>query len=222
MTPAERYFLGLECEPWKREGIAPPAKCAALDEPDDEQHIELAARIMAGETVALPAPDPFDPIECAARAMLGETVALAAGELMKTRLHIIDANSHLTADGSGVRLGGADLAATAKAYDPGRHMAMLFIGHPKDSDPAYGYVLSLEAVRGDLYANVYAGSPLVDGVRGGRYRKISPSFWSPKHPENPAPGFWSLRHIGFFGGTAAEESGLDPIERAARIMAGLS
>jgi hypothetical protein len=79
MTPAERYFLGLECEPWKREGITPPAKCAALDAPDDDTRVELAARIMAGETIELEAPDPSDPIERAARAMLGEPIELAAG-----------------------------------------------------------------------------------------------------------------------------------------------
>ncbi len=221
MTPCKRHLLTLECEPWKREGIPPPAKCAALDEPDEDTRVELAARAMLGETVDLAAPNPFDPIDRAAQAMLGETVELAAGDSMKTRLHIFHANSQPPAAGLQVRLGAADLAATAKAYDTGRYMAMLFIGHPKDSDPAYGYVLSLEAAGSDLYADVFAGSTLIDGVRGGKYRKISPSFWSPKHPENPAPGFWSLRHIGFFGGTAPEESGLDPIERSARIMAGL-
>lgn len=48
MTPDERFFLKLECEPWKREGMAPPAKCAALAEPDEDTRVELAARIMAG------------------------------------------------------------------------------------------------------------------------------------------------------------------------------
>ncbi len=71
MTPGERYFLGLECEPWKREGIPPPTKCAALDEPDEDARVELAARTMAGMTIELAAPDPFDPIERAARNMAG-------------------------------------------------------------------------------------------------------------------------------------------------------
>jgi hypothetical protein len=78
MTPGERYFLGLECEPWRREGITPPAKCAALDAPDEDARVELAAHAMAGMTIELAALDPFDPIERAARAMLGETVELAA------------------------------------------------------------------------------------------------------------------------------------------------
>jgi hypothetical protein len=71
MTPDERFFLGLECEPWRREGMAPPAKCAALEEPDEDTRVELAARIMAGETVELAAPNPSDPIERAARIMAG-------------------------------------------------------------------------------------------------------------------------------------------------------
>lgn len=71
MTPMKRFFLALECETWTRAGIAPPAKCAALREPDDEQRIELAARIMAGETLELAAPDHHDPIERAARIMAG-------------------------------------------------------------------------------------------------------------------------------------------------------
>lgn len=84
MTPGERYFLKLECEPWKREGMTPPAKCAALEEPDEDTRVELAARIMAGETVELAAPNPSDPIERAARAMLGETLKLAAGDPIGT------------------------------------------------------------------------------------------------------------------------------------------
>jgi hypothetical protein len=71
MTPAKRFFLALECEPWTREGIAPPARCGALHELHDEQHIELAARVMAGDTPGMAAPDPHDPIERAARVMAG-------------------------------------------------------------------------------------------------------------------------------------------------------
>ncbi|SDX55645.1 hypothetical protein [Thiocapsa roseopersicina] len=158
---------------------------------------------------------------------------------MNNRLHIFHADCSSPATGSRLSLCVADLAATAKAYDPGRHQAQLFIGHPKDLDLAHGYVNSLEAVGGDLYANVVvATTTLIDGVRAGELRRISASFWSPKHPENPTPGTWSLRHIGFFGGAVPEESGLDPIdlsgcschitpltpdpiEQAARCMAGL-
>jgi hypothetical protein len=75
-------------------------------------------------------------------------------------------------------------------------------------------------------------------VQAGRFKKLSASFWPPEHPENPAPGVWSLRHIGFLGAAVPAVLGLnppalagcacgsvelagDPIEDAARRMAGL-
>ena len=76
-------------------------------------------------------------------------------------------------------------------------------------------------------------------VQAGRFKKLSASFWPPTHPENPVPGVWSLRHVGFLGaavpavlglapvelgGCASnliEFAGCDAIEAAARRMAGL-
>ncbi|SDX55598.1 hypothetical protein [Thiocapsa roseopersicina] len=157
---------------------------------------------------------------------------------MKNRLHIFRAGCYLPMSGSRVCLGAADLAATAKAYDSARHQAPLVIGHPASHDQAHGWVTGLEAVGGDLYADAEPSDALRERVRAGAYRKISASFWPPAHPANPAPGIWSLRHVGFLGAAVPAVLGLDPvdlsgcschmtplppdpIEQAARCMAGL-
>lgn len=141
--------------------------------------------------------------------------------------------------GEPVCLSSADVAGCARAYDPHRYPAPLVLGHPVSNGPAQGSVVSLHASDGDLFAEVNPDPALRDLVQAGRFKKLSASFWPPSHPENPAPGVWSLRHVGFLGaavpavlglapvdlgGCASsliEFGGCDAIETAARRMAGL-
>ncbi|MCK7577257.1 MAG: hypothetical protein MZV65_23470 [Chromatiales bacterium] len=158
---------------------------------------------------------------------------------MMDRLHIFRPGCYVAMSNTEVCLDNADLLATASAYDPARHQAPLVLGHPTDTAPAHGWVSSLIATAEGLFAEVREVSDELRAlVQAGRFKKLSASFWPPEHPENPAPGVWSLRHIGFLGAAVPAVLGLDPpalagcacgsvevagdpIEDAARRMAGL-
>ncbi|MFE8032403.1 hypothetical protein [Thiohalocapsa marina] len=155
------------------------------------------------------------------------------------RLHIFRPGCYVAMSNTQVCLDNADLLATAGAYDPARHQAPLVLGHPTDNAPAHGWVQSLTASVEGLVAELGGVSDeLRLLIEAGRFKKLSASFWPPEHPENPAPGVWSLRHIGFLGAAVPAVLGLDPpalvgcacgsvelagdpIEDAARRMAGL-
>lgn len=131
-------------------------------------------------------------------------------------LHIFRAGTWPALSGERVTLTPQDVAGCAAAYDPARHEAPLVVGHPQTNEPAHGWAVSLAARGPDLYAQPRDVSPaLADAVRAGRYGKISASFWPPKHPDNPAPGAWSLRHVGFLGAAVPAVLGLTPPELSA-------
>lgn len=118
------------------------------------------------------------------------------------------------ADNSGkeVTITPDDLNAIANGYNPSFHEAPIVIGHPDDNAPAYGWVKSL-SVQGDkLYAEFgEMDDDFVELVKAGRYKKVSASFYPPKHPSNPKPDNWYLRHIGFLGALPPAVKGLSPV-----------
>lgn len=131
-------------------------------------------------------------------------------------LHIFRAGTYQALAGQTVTLSAADLAATAAAYDPARHEAPLVVGHPADNGPAWGWVAGLAATGADLHASARdVAADFAAAVRARRYAKISASFWPPTHPANPAPGVWSLRHVGFLGAAVPAVLGLAPVTLAA-------
>lgn len=102
----------------------------------------------------------------------------------------------------------ADLKATAEAYDPALYEAPLVVGHPKLSAPAYGWVKSL-AFAGTLDAEPNQVDPaFADMVNKGHFKKVSASFFLPNAPENPKPGVYYLRHVGFLGAQPPAVKGL--------------
>lgn len=112
---------------------------------------------------------------------------------------------------SGVTLdfSNADLQATAAAYDPAKHEAPLVVGHPKHDDPAYGWAASLAYADGVLEAMPsQVNADFADMVDAGAFKKISASFYLPDAPNNPVPGVYYLRHIGFLGAQAPAVKGL--------------
>ncbi|AFL75396.1 hypothetical protein [Thiocystis violascens] len=131
-------------------------------------------------------------------------------------LHLFRAGTYVEMGGRDVTITAADLAACARAYDPARHEAPLVAGHPTDNGPALGWVASLSARGEDLEAQPRDIDPaLAAAVKARRYAKLSASFWPPAHPANPAPGVWSLRHVGFLGAAVPAVLGLRPIALAA-------
>lgn len=118
------------------------------------------------------------------------------------------------ADNSGktVTITPDDVANIASSYHPNFHEAPIVIGHPKDNAPAYGWVKSLSAKDGKLFAEFgEMDDDFVELIKSGRYKKVSASFYPPKHPSNPKPDNWYLRHIGFLGAVPPAVKGLSAI-----------
>lgn len=66
-----------------------------------------------------------------------------------------------------------------------------------------------------LYANfAQVDDDFADLVRKGRYKKVSASFYPPKHPSNPNPNGFYLRHVGFLGAHPPAVKGLAAINFA--------
>lgn len=118
------------------------------------------------------------------------------------------------ADNSGrtVTITPDDVTNIAKSYHPNFHEAPIVIGHPSDNAPAFGWVKSLSAKDGKLFAEFgEMDDDFVSLVKAGRYKKVSASFYPPKHPSNPKPDNWYLRHIGFLGAVPPAVKGLSAI-----------
>lgn len=131
------------------------------------------------------------------------------------RLHIFRAGRRTTRKGETITFTEADLVASAAAYDPAKHEAPLVIGHPKTDTPAHGWVESLTASAADLFATPrQVAVEFAEGVKAGRHKKISAAFYAPDHPDNPVPGVYYLRHVGFLGAQPPSVKGLQPVEFA--------
>lgn len=127
-------------------------------------------------------------------------------------IHIFKAGRHTTMAGEVIEFSQADLAAAAAAYDPTLARAPLVLGHPKTDDPAQGWVAGLTANERGLFAQADQVDPaFAEQVRAGRYGAVSAKFWRPTDPNNPKPGVWSLRHVGFLGAASPAVKGLEPV-----------
>lgn len=104
----------------------------------------------------------------------------------------------------------ADCAAMVAGYDPTRSPAPIVIGHPKMDAPAQGWIESL-ALGDDGIVRAMPGQldpAFVEGVRAGRFKKVSARFYPPENPHNPVPGIFSLRHVGALGAHPPAVKGL--------------
>lgn len=111
----------------------------------------------------------------------------------------------------------ADVSSMAAGYDAEKAPAPVVVGHPKHDDPAFGWAKGFEINdTGTLVAELDKLAPeFVSAVEEGRYRKVSMKFFPPDAPNNPNPGSYYPRHIGFLGGAAPAVSGLAPVQFAA-------
>lgn len=133
------------------------------------------------------------------------------------RIEVFRSGTFTPMVGDAVTYSAVDLAGIASSYDFDAAPAPVVIGHPKTDDPAYGWVTGFEydADADLLFADIGDLQPeFVDAVKAGRYKKVSMSFHMPDAPNNPNPGNWSAKHIGFLGGAAPAVSGLKPVQFA--------
>ena len=135
---------------------------------------------------------------------------------MAKKIDIFKPGKHTAMNGQTLEFSADHLAATVAAYDPTKFQAPLVIGHPKLDAPAYGWVKGLEFAE-TLRAEPEQVEPaFAELVRAGRFKRVSASFFLPEAPNNPVPGVYYLRHIGFLGAAAPSVQGLKPAEFAAQ------
>lgn len=131
------------------------------------------------------------------------------------RIHIFKPGTHTDMSGRTIAFGETDMSDISSVYDPSLHESPLVIGHPKHNNPAYGWVKSLEYADGGLVAIPQQVNPeFAEMVETGAFKKISASFYQPDAPNNPKPGHYYLRHVGFLGAMAPAVKGLKAIEFA--------
>ncbi len=123
--------------------------------------------------------------------------------------------SHTASNGQTLRFSAAELRDAATAYDPEVHQAPLVVGHPRSDAPAYGWVKRLDYAEP---AQMLTAEPdqvepqFAELVRSGRLKYVSASFYTPTSPQNPKPGAYYLRHVGFLGAQPPSIKGLKPAE----------
>lgn len=112
-------------------------------------------------------------------------------------------------NGTALSFSETDLSATAAAYDPAIHEAPIVCGHPKNNAPAYGWISGLSLSAGSLEATTDQVNPdFAEMVKTGAFKKVSASFYAPDSPNNPVPGVYYLRHVGFLGAQPPAIKGL--------------
>lgn len=124
-------------------------------------------------------------------------------------IRIFRTGTFTSVEGTVVSFTADDLAAIASSYDPAIDPAPLVIGHPKLDDPAFGWAGAL-SVEGDVLVAMpdRVEPAFAEMVNAGRFGRISAQFYPPDNPNNPKPGNWYLKHIGFLGAAAPAVKGL--------------
>ena len=137
-------------------------------------------------------------------------------EAVTRRVEVFRPGTFRAMNGQDYSFSDVDVADMASGYDPQTAPAPVVVGHPKHDDPAFGWARAFEVNEaGTLVAELGDLAPeFVQAVENGRYRKISMKFFPPDAPNNPTPGKYYPRHIGFLGGAAPAVSGLAPVQFA--------
>jgi hypothetical protein len=124
-------------------------------------------------------------------------------------IEIFKPGTHVTMGGVAMSFSEADVAATAAAYDPALRDAPLVVGHPAADHPAYGWTDAAQFADGVLTITPKDVDPaFAEMVNAKRFPRISAAFLGPNDPNNPVPGVYYLRHVGFLGAMAPAVKGL--------------
>ena len=127
-------------------------------------------------------------------------------------IHIFRPGTHTDASGQTTSFSEEQIRAAADAYDPALHEAPIVVGHPADNAPAYGWIGRLAFSENGLEAEPQqVDADFESLVKAGRYKKVSASFYTPESPNNPIPGIYYLRHVGFLGAQPPAIKGLKPV-----------
>lgn len=112
-------------------------------------------------------------------------------------------------EGVPVTLTADQLQGIAGRYDPTLHEAPIILGHPQHDAPALGWVSSLSFADNRLQADEkQLDAGFVQARSEGRFKKVSARFFTPSSPNNPTPGEYYLRDVGFLGAMTPAMKGL--------------
>ncbi len=115
-------------------------------------------------------------------------------------IQFFKSGKHTAMSGTDFSFSEAELQACVAAYNPSVHEAPIVVGHPKLDDPAFGWVKSISFADGYLSAEPTQVNPqFAEMVKAGSFKKVSAAFYAPDAKNNPVPGVFYLRHIGFLG-----------------------
>lgn len=105
----------------------------------------------------------------------------------------------------------ADLKKSIAAYDPKLHKAPIVVGHPQTADPSMGYIDSFawdDKSKRMIAKPIQVQPVFAEAVKSGGFSKVSLAFYKPGDVNNPVPGVWYPRHVGFLGATPPAVKGL--------------
>lgn len=137
------------------------------------------------------------------------------GEDVTAEIEILRTGTFTAMDGQSHDITPAMLEQIVTTFDRDGSPVPAVVGHPKSDDPAFGWVRDLSVAGDRLTATLFKVDPgFAESVKEGRFRKVSVKLYSPDAPNNPVPGAWGLRHVGFLGAAAPAVSGLKPVEFA--------
>ena len=134
------------------------------------------------------------------------------------RIEVLRAGTFAPMTGAPVSFSADDLKAIAAAFNREAAPVPAVVGHPSTDHPAYGWAksFSYDEASQRLVAELDEVEPqFADAVAQGRYKRVSLSLFSPDASNNPTPGAWYPKHIGFLGAAAPAVSGLKPVSFAA-------
>lgn len=134
----------------------------------------------------------------------------------KPTIRIMRPGTFTSMEGAQVAFTRDDLISAAQNYDADADPAPLVIGHPRADHPAWGWVGSLRVEGDELIADADdIDASFAEDVRAKKYRKVSASWYPPQHPNNPKPGQYYLKHVGFLGAHAPGVRGLGTVSFSA-------
>lgn len=140
-------------------------------------------------------------------------------------IEVFKTGRHTAMNGETLNFTRAELRDIAKSYDPKSHEAPIVVGHPTHDAAAFGWVKGVRVTAGGdrLEVDTRQVDPtFAEGVKAGRYKKVSISLYKPADPANPHPGKFSLRHVGFLGAMPPAVKGLTQVAFAGNADAAVT